>query len=114
MVTPPSISRSRMRRRWITATAASCLRSLTPSASLDPGACPGEDRHHVGQVVLTLVVVGANLGQRRPQALGVEAVHRRADLGDLLLVVGGVPLLHDAGHAPPLAEHPAIAEGVVD
>src|SRR5262249_19091093 len=72
---------------------------------------PGARQHanHVGQVVLALVVIGADLAEGRPQAPGGEAVHRGVDLGDLLLGVARVAILDDTLDPPALAKHAPIA-----
>ena len=75
---------------------------------------PRQDSDHVRQVVLPLIVGGADLGQRRPQPARVEAVDAGVDLRDGLLVVGGVALLDDPGDAPGLSEDPPIAPRLID
>ena len=82
--------------------------------AFDARAAPVEDADDVGEVVLTLIVVRLHLGQCRPQTLGLEAVHRRVDLRDLLLVVGGVAVLDHALHAPALPEDAAVPLRAVD
>ena len=71
---------------------------------LDPTSGLREDPDDVRQVILALIVVGPDLGERRPQTPRVEAVDARVDLGDLLLVVGRIALFDDARDPPALTE----------
>ena len=51
----------------------------------------------VGEVLLALGVVGAQVGQAVAQDCGVEDVDAGVDLADQELFVGGVPVLDDSG-----------------
>jgi hypothetical protein len=73
------------------------------------------DGDDVGQVLLTLGVVRADLGERVAQHLGVERVDPGVDLGEGQLVGGGVLVLDDAlDPALRIAHHPAVPGGVVE
>ena len=85
------------------------LGGITDRHALDPATRARQQLDHVGEVQLALVVVRAELAERGPQALRVEAVDAGVDLVDLLLVVGGVAILDDALDAPALPEHAAVA-----
>ncbi len=82
--------------------------------SLDPAARAGQQSDDVGQVVFALIVVGLHLIERAPQPAAVEAVDAGVDLGDALLVVGGIPILDDALDLPALSQHPAVPVRPVD
>ena len=72
-----------------------------------------EDLDHVGQVVLALGVLGGDARQGRPEA-AVEAVRAGADLADGALLGRGVAMLHDGHRQAALADHPAVAGGIVE
>ena len=72
-----------------------------------------EDLDHVGQVVLALRVLGGDARQGRPEA-AVEAVRAGADLADGALLGRGVAVLHDGHRQAALADHPAVAGGIVE
>ena len=72
-----------------------------------------EDLDHVGQVVLALGVLGGDARQGRPEA-AVEAVRAGADLADGALLGRGVAMLHDGHRHAALADHPAVAGGIVE
>ena len=76
---------------------------------LDAPGRPSQDADDIGEIVLTLVVVGLDLRERLPEPLGLEAVDARVDLDDLLLVVRRVAVLDDALDPPALAQDPAVA-----
>ncbi len=77
-----------------------------------------QDRHHVGQVVLALGVVGPDLGQRRDQPRAVEGVDPGVDLAHGELVrrrVAGRLRLDDTVDAPVRrSDHPPVAGRVVE
>ena len=73
---------------------------------------PG-DGDDVGEVLLALRVVGADVGQRVAQHVGVEGVDAGVDLGERALGVGGVLVLDDLLDPPAVAAHdPAVARRV--
>ena len=72
-----------------------------------------EDLDHVGQVVLALRVPGGDARQGRPEA-AVEAVRAGADLADGALLGRGVAVLDDGHRQAALADHPAVARGIVE
>ncbi len=76
-------------------------------------AAPGHG-DDVGEVLLALRVVGADLGERRPQQRRVEGVDAAVDLADGPLLVGRVLLLDDGGDRPGVvAQEPAVAGRVI-
>jgi hypothetical protein len=80
----------------------------------DPAALRQHLGHQVGQVVLALVVVGAQLGQA-VEDRSAEHVHAGAHLTQLALGGAGVALLDDPGDGPaPVAQHPAVAGRVTE
>src|SRR5207253_11330458 len=66
------------------------------------------------QVILDLVVVRPDLAEGLPEPRGREAVHRRIDLGDLLLSGRRVALLHDLLAPTPLTDDPPVTLGLGD
>ncbi len=72
-----------------------------------------QQRDHVGQIKLTLYIVGAQIAQRGKKRRRGEGVHRGVDLPDCLLLMRGVPRLNNTDDiAIHIAQHAAIGTGV--
>ena len=72
-----------------------------------------EDCHHVGQIVLAVLIVGANLARVFPEKRGVEAEDTGVDFANGALLGCAVFLFHDFAQVTgSIANHTAIAGGV--
>ena len=73
------------------------------------------DGQHIGNVLLTLSVIGGHLKQGFAQHVGVKGVDTGVDLGNLELFGGGVLRLDDGGHLASLVTHDtAVGAGLIN
>ncbi len=78
-------------------------------------ASPTSDLHHIGEIELTLGVVGAEPGQRTTQRLGVEDIDTGVDLGDRQLLWPGILVLDNPAHqVVGVSDDPAVSTGIGD
>ncbi len=104
----PAALHGRHRRELFSVVHAGRFAGIGCDDRVDPGAGPSEDADHVGQVMLALIVIRPHLAEGLPEPRGCEAVHRRIDLGDLLLGGRRVAILHDLLDAAALTDDPPV------